>query len=75
MVIEVKPIIQDIERKVLKTFMKSIEVLGGPKKLIEHRHLTWLPALMEACYIVILKEEYKKTVEEIAKELGITDQT
>lgn len=72
--IVVSPSKRDLDKEVLRIFMKSIELLGGPRKLIEYRNLTWLPSLMEACYAIALKNSFK-TEEEIAKELGITKQT
>ena len=73
--IEVRPSIEDLDRKVLRTFMKAIEILGGPRKLIEYRHLTWLPSLMEACYVVVLKQEHLRTEDDIARELGVSRET
>jgi len=58
-----------------KVFQESIRILGGLKKLLEYRNLTWLPSLAEAAYVIILKNEMLKTSKEIAKELGITEQT
>jgi len=75
MVIEVEPVVENLEEKVMKVFLKAIEILGGPKKLIEHRHLTWLPSLMEACYAMVMRDLAKKTEEEIAKEIGVASQT
>ncbi len=72
--IVISPAKRDLDKEVLRIFMKSIELLGGPRKLIEYRNLTWLPSLMEACYAIALKNRFK-TEEEIAKELGITKQT
>ncbi len=72
--IMVSPAKRDVDKEVLRIFMKSIELLGGPRKLIEYRNLTWLPSLMEACYAIALKNRFK-TEEEIARELGITKQT
>ncbi len=56
-------------------FMKSIEILGGLRKLIEYRNLTWLPSLAESAYAVALRNEALKTHTEIAKELGIAEST
>ena len=72
--VEVSPVKRDLDKEVLRIFMKSIELLGGPRKLIRYRNLTWLPSLMEACYAVALKNRFK-TDEEIARELGVTRQT
>ncbi len=74
--IEVKPVREkDVDTLALRVFLKSIEILGGPRKLVEHRNLTWLPSLMAASYAIVLKEEFMKSAESIAKELGITKQT
>jgi len=65
----------NIDKMAEKVFFESIKLLGGLKKLIEYRNLTWLPSLAEAAYVVVLKNEAFKTYKEIAKELGITEQT
>lgn len=78
MVIEVKPHkdeSSDIEEKTKKIFFKTIELLGGIRKLAEYRSLTWLPALARASYVVVLKEDFFKTDEEIAKIVGVTKNT
>jgi len=56
-------------------FMKSIEILGGLRRLMEYRNLTWLPSLAESAYAVALRNEALKTHSEIAKELGIAENT
>ncbi|MCX8059870.1 MAG: bacterio-opsin activator, partial [Aquificaceae bacterium] len=58
-----------------KVFLKSVELLGGLSKLVEHRTLPWLASLARAVYCVVLKEEFFKGEEEIAQYLGITVQT
>ncbi len=58
-----------------RIFHESIRILGGLKKLVEYRNLTWLPSLAEAAYVVALKNEAIKTNREIAEFLGITEQT
>ena len=70
-----KPKGGDIDKMAEKVFFESIKMLGGLKKLIEYRNLTWLPSLAEAAYVVVMKNEAFKTYKEIAKELGITEQT
>jgi len=65
------PAKRDLDKEILRIFMKSIELLGGPRKLIKYRNLSWLPSLMEACYAIALKNRFK-TEDEIAKELGTT---
>ncbi len=75
MVIEVKPKkdeSSDIEKLTQQVFFKTIELLGGIRKLAEYRSLTWLPALARAAYTIVLKEKFLKTEEEIASLVGIT---
>ena len=59
----------------VRIFLKSLEILGGPRKLFEYRNLTWLPTLMEAAYVVTLVREHGKTMQEAARELGLSSQT
>jgi len=71
----IKPRGIDIDRMAEKVFWEAIRILGGLKRLVEYRNLTWLPSLAEASYVVILKNETFKTYREIAETLGITEQT
>lgn len=75
--IEVKPQPpeKDLDKRAWEVFTKAIELAGGPRQLIEHRRLTWLPSLMEAAYAIILKEEGHKTADEIASFLGLGKQS
>ncbi|ADC89333.1 conserved hypothetical protein [Thermocrinis albus DSM 14484] len=75
MVVQLGPVQQDVETLVTRVFMKSLDVLGGLSKLVEYRTLTWLPSLARAAYAVVLREEYFKTEEEIAQQVGLTRQT
>lgn len=75
MVQEVQPKDIDIDELAMKVFLKALEIAGGPRKLIEHRNLTWVPSLIEASYAVVLFEEQKKTASQIAQFLGLTEQT
>ncbi len=70
-----KPKGGNIDKMAEKVFLKSIEMIGGLKKLVEYRNLTWLPSLAEAAYVLVLKNEAFKTYREIVEELGITEQT
>ncbi len=65
----------DIDAMALRIFLKSLEIIGGPRKLIEYRNLTWVTSLMEAAYAVVLAEEALKTEDWIAQFLGLTRQT
>lgn len=65
----------DVDALAEQVFYESINILGGLRKLIEYRNLTWLPSLAEAAYAVVMKEELMKTHKEIAFDLGLTPQT
>ncbi len=65
----------DIDALAMRVFLKSLEILGGPRRLIEYRNLTWVPSLIEAAYTVVLAREMGRTEDEIARFLGITRQT
>ncbi len=71
----IKPVGGNIDEMAEKVFMESIRILGGLKKLVEYRNLTWLPSLAEAAYVIVLKNEAFKTYSQIAEILGITEQT
>jgi len=66
---------RDVDFLALRVFLKVIEILGGPAKIIEYRNLTWLPSLMVSSYAVVLHEEMGYGYEEIAKFLGTTKNT
>jgi len=70
-----KPAGKSIDEVAEMIFMKSIEMLGGLRRLIEYRNLTWLPSLAESAYAVALRNVALKTHSEIAKELGIAEST
>ncbi len=65
----------DVDATAIRVFLKALELLGGPRKLIELRNLTWITSLMEASYAIVLSEESYKTEDEIAEFLGLTRQT
>ncbi len=66
---------RDVDTQALRVFLKALEILGGPRKLIELRNLTWVTSLMEAAYAIVLAEEAYKTEDDIAAFLGLTRQT
>lgn len=66
---------KDLEHLVTRVFFKSVELLGGISKLAEYRTLTWLPSLARASFVIVLKEHYIKTDEEIASRVGLTKNT
>jgi probable regulatory domain len=66
---------KDLEHLVSRVFFKSIDLLGGLNKLTEFRTLTWLPSLARSAYVIVLREEYLKTEEEIAEKVGLTKNT
>lgn len=61
----------DVDAMALRVFLKALDLLGGPRKLVEYRHLTWLPSLMAAAYVVVLTQEAAKTEDEVAAFLGL----
>ncbi|NPA52535.1 MAG: bacterio-opsin activator [Aquificae bacterium] len=65
----------DLEHLVGRVFFKAIDLLGGLSRLAEYRALTWLPSLARASFVIVLREEYLKTEEEIAKFVGIAKST
>ncbi|NPA38544.1 MAG: hypothetical protein GXN99_01985 [Candidatus Nanohaloarchaeota archaeon] len=75
MVIEVKPVEENVDAKAIRVFLKTIELLGGPRKLIEYRNLTWLPSLMTASYAIVYAKDKGYTAETIANILGISTTT
>ncbi|RLJ00227.1 MAG: regulatory domain protein [Candidatus Aenigmatarchaeota archaeon] len=70
-----KPRAKNTDKLAEELFIRSLKILGGLKKLVEYRNLTWLPSLAEAAYVVVLRNEALKGYQEIARELGITEQT
>ena len=64
-----------VDELAFKVFIKAIELLGGPKRLVEYRNLTWVPSLMAAAYAVVLRDKKGMTIEEIARELGLSTNT
>lgn len=65
----------DIDGLVVDVFLKSLEIAGGPRKLIEQRNLTWVPSLFSAAYAVVLANELNLPQKEIAEFLSLTPQT
>ncbi|MCX8095267.1 MAG: bacterio-opsin activator [Caldisericia bacterium] len=63
---------EDVEQFAGRVFFKCIDLLGGLNKLALFRTLTWLPSLARASFAIVLREEYLKTEDEIAKYVGLT---
>ena len=61
-----------LEELVDRVFFKSIDLVGGLRHLAEYRTLTWLPSLARAAFVVVLREEYLKSEDEIARFVGIS---
>ncbi|HEB77120.1 MAG TPA: winged helix-turn-helix transcriptional regulator [Methylothermaceae bacterium] len=62
-----------IDELARSVFDEAISVIGGLRKLIEYRNLTWLPSLAEAAYVIVLAEEGRLTHREIAARVGLTE--
>ncbi len=78
MVIEIKPRQEDrseIENLAGRVFFKTLDLLGGLMRLAEFRTLTWLPSLARAAFAVVLREEFTKTEDEIARFIGLSRNT
>ena len=65
---------EDIEREVLQVFEESVRILGGIRGLARYRNLTWLPSLISAAYVIVLSE-HGFSKDDIAKELGLSENT
>ena len=66
---------KELESLVSKTFLKSIDLVWWLKQLALFRTLTWLPSLARAAFVIVLREEYLKTEQEIAEFVGLTRNT
>jgi len=66
---------QNIDEVIKEIFSIAIDILGGPRKLVEYKRLTWLASLMEAIFVIYLHNEENKSADEIAEFLGISTQT
>ncbi len=78
MVVQISaPVLDELELEHLvgRVFLKSIDLLGGLTQLAEYRTLTWLPSLARAAYVIVLREEYLRTEDEIAQRVGLTRNT
>ncbi|WP_456488708.1 bacterio-opsin activator [Caminibacter pacificus] len=75
MILEIKTNDNEIKYLAERVFFKSIDLLGGLNKLAEYRTLTWLPSIARAAFVVVLREEYLKTEDEIAQFVGLTRNT
>ncbi len=77
MVIEIKPPKdRDVERDeyVFRMLVEAMRILGGPRKLVHMRNLTWIPSLIRASYALLLRDA-GYTYEAIAEKLGSTKAT
>lgn len=64
----------DVDKIAKQVFDEAINLLGGLRKIMEYKNLTWLPSLAEASYVIVLKNESLLTSREIAEELGLSIQ-
>jgi len=75
MILEIKTNDYEIKYLAERVFFKSIDLVGGLDNLAKYRNLTWLPSLARASFVIVLREEYLKTEDEIAQFVGITRTT
>lgn len=71
----IKPVQEPIDELVGEIVNKCIDLVGGFGGLLRYDNLTWVTSLVRSAYAVVLKYELNKTLEEIAKALGITKNT
>ena len=62
----------DVDDKAMRVFMKSLELAGGVGDLVKSGAHSYLPALLESSYVMVLKNEKHQPNEEIADYLGIS---
>lgn len=60
-----------LDERALQIVQGSLSRLGGVGDLIRARKADMLPALMESAYILVLQQEGKKSVDEIAAILNV----
>lgn len=60
------------DQHAMQVFLKSLEMLGGMRTLVENGQLEWLPQLVESSYALVMVNEQRKSVDEIADFLGVT---
>jgi len=75
MILEIKTNDYDIKYLAERVFFKSIDLVGGLDNLAKYRNLTWLPSMARAAFVIVLREEYLKTEDEIAEFVGISRNT
>jgi len=75
MILEINVNEENIKYLAERVFFKSIDLVGGLYRLTQYRNLTWLPSLARASFVIVLREEYLKTEDEIAKFVGISRTT
>jgi probable regulatory domain-containing protein len=72
---EIPPVEVQVDELVREVVLKALEVAGGLRRLVEYRNLTWVPALIEAAYAVVLHEEFHQSEDAIAQFLGVSSTT
>jgi len=75
MILEIKTNDYEVKYMAERVFFKSIDLVGGLDNLTKYRNLTWLPSLARASFVIVLREEYLKSIEEIAQYVGIAPST
>ncbi len=75
MILNIKTDDYEVKYLAERVFFKSIDLVGGLDRLAKYRNLTWLPSLARAAFVIVLKEEFLKTEDEIAKFVGISKST
>lgn len=72
---QVRPMGSPADERVTELFIKSVESLGGMRRLVEERRLGLLPELLESAYVLVMQEDEHRTPEEIATQLSVSMET
>lgn len=62
----------ETEERAMRIVTRAIRELGGAAEMVRRREQAMLPALVESAYVLVLREEQQKSVEEIARFLGVS---
>lgn len=70
-----EPAAEARDRRVLELFLKTVQSMGGLRRLAQERRLGWLPPLLAGADTLVLQEEEHRRPDEIADLLGISGES
>lgn len=62
----------EVDDRARHVVMHAVEQLGGAAAMVRHGEQAILPALVESAYVLVLRDEEHREVNEIAQFLGIS---